>query len=115
MDGSRAQIGVDVLDTYAPVIYYSTVRLLIRLAFGNKWKCFIGTYQLLSQMLKQKKKSGHVLTWVSLYHFCQGIFISLAINIFKQPNMSYTIFKGQLNLELDTQEIWHDSREGINS
>ena len=29
MDGSRAQIGVDVFDTYAPVIDYSTVRLLI--------------------------------------------------------------------------------------
>ena len=40
MDGSRAQIGVDVFDTYAPVIDYSTVRLLISLAFGNKWEMF---------------------------------------------------------------------------
>jgi hypothetical protein len=40
MDGSRAQIGVDVFDTYAPVIDYSTVRLLISLAFGNNWKMF---------------------------------------------------------------------------
>ena len=40
MDGSRAQIGVDVFDTYAPVIDYSTVRLLISLAFGNNWELF---------------------------------------------------------------------------
>ena len=40
MDGSRAQIGVDVFDTHAPVIDYSTVRLLISLAFGNKWEMF---------------------------------------------------------------------------
>ena len=40
MDGSRAQIGIDVFDTYAPVIDYSTVRLLISLAFGNKWEMF---------------------------------------------------------------------------
>ena len=40
MDGSRAQIGVDVFDTYAPVIDYSTVRLLISLSFGNKWEMF---------------------------------------------------------------------------
>jgi hypothetical protein len=40
MDGSRAQIGVDVFDTYAPVIDYSTVRLLISLAFGNNWEMF---------------------------------------------------------------------------
>ncbi len=38
MDGSRAQIGVDVFDTYAPVIDYSTVLLLISLAFGNNWE-----------------------------------------------------------------------------
>ena len=40
MDGSRAQIGVDVFDTYALVIIYSTVRLLISLPFGNKWEMF---------------------------------------------------------------------------
>ena len=40
MDGSRAQVGVDVFDTYAPVIDYSTVRLLISLAFGNHWEMF---------------------------------------------------------------------------
>jgi hypothetical protein len=40
MDGSRAQIGVDVFDTYAPVIDYSTVRLLISLSFGNNWEMF---------------------------------------------------------------------------
>ena len=40
LDGSRAQIGIDVFDTYAPVIDYSTVRLLISLAFGNKWEMF---------------------------------------------------------------------------
>ena len=40
MDGSRAQIGVDVFDTYAPVIDYSTVRPLISLAFGNNWVMF---------------------------------------------------------------------------
>ena len=36
MDGSRAQIGVDVFDTYAPVIDYSTVRLLIRMIIPIK-------------------------------------------------------------------------------
>ncbi len=40
MDGSRAQVGVDVFDTYAQVIYYSTVGLLISLAFGNHWEMF---------------------------------------------------------------------------
>ncbi len=40
MDGSRAQVRVDVFDTYAPVIDYSTVRLLISLAFGNHWEMF---------------------------------------------------------------------------
>ncbi len=40
MDGSRAQLGVDGFDTYAPVIDYSTVRLLISLAFGNHWEMF---------------------------------------------------------------------------
>ncbi len=40
MDGSRAQIGVDGFDTYAPVIDYSTVQLLISLAFGNNWEMF---------------------------------------------------------------------------
>ena len=40
MDGSRAQIGIDVFDTYVPVIDYSTVRLLISLAFGNNWEMF---------------------------------------------------------------------------
>ena len=29
-----------IFDTYAPVIDYSTVRLLISLAFGNKWEMF---------------------------------------------------------------------------
>jgi hypothetical protein len=40
MDGSRAQIGVDSFDTYAPVIGYSTALLLISPAFGNKWEMF---------------------------------------------------------------------------
>jgi hypothetical protein len=40
MDGSRAQVGVDVFDTFAPVIDHSTVRLLISLAFGNHWEMF---------------------------------------------------------------------------
>jgi hypothetical protein len=40
MDGSRAKVGEDVFDTYAPVIDYSTVRLLISLAFGNNWTMF---------------------------------------------------------------------------
>jgi hypothetical protein len=37
VDGSRAQIGID---KYAPVIDYSTVRLLISLAFGNNCEMF---------------------------------------------------------------------------
>jgi hypothetical protein len=45
-----------VSDTHAPVIDCSTVRLLSSLAFDNNRKCFIGTYHLLSQKLKQKKK-----------------------------------------------------------
>jgi hypothetical protein len=40
MDGSGAQIGVDVFNTYAPVIDYSTDWLLISLAFGNHWEMF---------------------------------------------------------------------------
>ncbi len=40
MDGSRAKVGEDVFYTYAPVIDYSTVRLLISLAFGNNWAMF---------------------------------------------------------------------------
>ena len=40
MDGSKAIVGVDVFDTYAPVIDYSTVRLLISLAFGNHWEMY---------------------------------------------------------------------------
>ena len=40
MDGSKAKVGIDVFDTYALVIGYSTVRLLISLAFGNKWEMF---------------------------------------------------------------------------
>ena len=42
MDGALAQIGIDVFqcDTYAPVIDYSTVRLLLSLAFGNNWEMF---------------------------------------------------------------------------
>ena len=35
-----AKVGIDVFDTYAPVIDYSTVRLLISPAFGNKWEMF---------------------------------------------------------------------------
>ncbi len=38
MDGSKAKIGTDVLDKYAPVIDYSTVQLLISLTFGNNWE-----------------------------------------------------------------------------
>ena len=40
MVGSKAKIGTDVFDTYAPVIDYSTVRLLISLAFRNNWEMF---------------------------------------------------------------------------
>ena len=40
MDCSRAQVGVDAFDTYAPVIDYSTVWFLISLAFGNHWEMF---------------------------------------------------------------------------
>ncbi len=40
MGDSRAQIGVDVIDMYAPVIDYSKVWLLISLAFGNNWEMF---------------------------------------------------------------------------
>ncbi len=40
MDSSRAQVGVDVFDTYAPVIDYSTGWLLISQAFGNHWEMF---------------------------------------------------------------------------
>ena len=38
MDGSRAKVGVYVFDTYAPVIDYSTVRLLMSIGFGNKFR-----------------------------------------------------------------------------
>jgi hypothetical protein len=38
MDGSRQEVGVDVFDTFTPVIDYSTVRRLISTAFGNGWK-----------------------------------------------------------------------------
>ena len=37
MDESRQIVGVDVFDTFAPVIDYSTVCLLISTAFGNRW------------------------------------------------------------------------------
>jgi hypothetical protein len=40
MNGSRAKVGEDVFDTYAPAIDFSTVRLLINLAFGNNWAMF---------------------------------------------------------------------------
>ncbi len=40
MNGSRAQIGIDVFDIYTPVIDYSTFWLWISLAFGNKWEMF---------------------------------------------------------------------------
>ncbi len=40
MDGSRAKVGEDAFDTYAPVIDYSTVRLLISLVFGKNWAMF---------------------------------------------------------------------------
>ncbi len=40
MDGSRAKVGEDVFDTYAPVIDYSTVQLSISLAFGNNLAMF---------------------------------------------------------------------------
>ena len=40
MDGSKAKVVIDVFDTYAPVIDYSTVRLRTSLAFGNKWEMF---------------------------------------------------------------------------
>jgi hypothetical protein len=34
------QVGVDVFDTFAPVIDYSSVRLLISTAFGNGWDMY---------------------------------------------------------------------------
>ena len=40
MDGSRQKVGIDVFDTFAPVIDYSTVRLLISTAFGNGWEMY---------------------------------------------------------------------------
>lgn len=40
MDGSRQVVGVDVFDTLAPVIDYSTARLLVSTAFGNGWEMF---------------------------------------------------------------------------
>ena len=40
MDGSRQVVGVDVFDTFAPVIDYSSVRLLISTAFGNGWDMY---------------------------------------------------------------------------
>ena len=40
MDGTQAHIGVDIFDTYAPVIYYSTVQVLICLSLGNIWEMF---------------------------------------------------------------------------
>jgi hypothetical protein len=40
MDSSIQQIGVDIFDTYAPVIDYWTVCLLMNLAFGNNWEKF---------------------------------------------------------------------------
>jgi hypothetical protein len=56
MHGSRTQIGVDVFDTYSPVIDYSTVRLLISLALGIKWERFHWSISVHSQMLKLRKK-----------------------------------------------------------
>ncbi len=41
--------------------------------------------------------------------------MSLVRNIFKQQNMFYSISKEQLNFELDKWDIWHDSKEGMNS
>ena len=38
VDGSKEVVGRDVFDTYAHVIDYSTIRLLISLAFGNGWE-----------------------------------------------------------------------------
>ena len=40
MDGSRQRVGIDVFDTFSPVIDYTTVRMLISIAFGNGWKMF---------------------------------------------------------------------------
>jgi hypothetical protein len=40
MDGSLQKVGIDVFDTFAPVIDYSTVRLLISTAFGNGWEMY---------------------------------------------------------------------------
>jgi hypothetical protein len=56
MDGSRAKVGVDVFDTYAPVIDYSTVRLLISLAFGNKWETFHGDISVASTNAKAEEE-----------------------------------------------------------
>ena len=40
MDGSRQEVGIDVFKTFSQVIDYTTVRLLISIAFGNGWKMF---------------------------------------------------------------------------
>jgi hypothetical protein len=57
MVGSRAKVVEDVFDTYALVIDYSTVRLLISLAFGNNWAMF---HWHISVSFK-KAKPKHVL------------------------------------------------------
>ncbi len=40
MDGSRQKVGVDVFGTFAPVIDYSTVRILVSAAFGHGWEMY---------------------------------------------------------------------------
>ena len=38
MDGSTEVVGSDVFDTYSPVIYFPSIRMLINLAFGSGWE-----------------------------------------------------------------------------
>ena len=56
MDGSKAKVGIYVFDTYAPVIDYSTIRLLLSLAFGNKWEMFHWDISVAFTNARLKKK-----------------------------------------------------------
>ena len=39
-NGSRQEVGKDCFDTFAPVVDYSSVRLLVSLSFANQWHMF---------------------------------------------------------------------------
>jgi len=38
MNGSRQRVGINVFDTFSPVIDYTTACMLISIDFGNGWK-----------------------------------------------------------------------------